>query len=91
MRICNLDGTVIKDKEMLHKILAEELEFPEWYGANLDALYDCLTDLKEETLISLRHVDVLEEQLENYVRLLEKALTAASEENPLIRWEEDGR
>lgn len=25
--------------------IAEALEFPDWYGHNLDALYDCLTDL----------------------------------------------
>ncbi len=24
--------------------LGHDLSFPEWYGANLDALYDCLTD-----------------------------------------------
>lgn len=24
--------------------LGKSLAFPEWYGANLDALYDCLTD-----------------------------------------------
>ncbi|WP_229795280.1 barstar family protein [Saccharothrix coeruleofusca] len=25
--------------------IGEALEFPDWYGHNLDALYDCLTDL----------------------------------------------
>ena len=25
--------------------LGRELKFPDWYGANLDALHDCLTDL----------------------------------------------
>lgn len=24
--------------------LGDQLEFPDWYGANFDALYDCLTD-----------------------------------------------
>lgn len=27
------------------KALAKGLSFPEWFGGNLDALYDCLTDL----------------------------------------------
>lgn len=28
----------------LLKDLGKALSFPDWYGANLDALYDCLTD-----------------------------------------------
>jgi ribonuclease inhibitor len=27
--------------------------FPEWYGRNLDALHDCLGDIREETVIVL--------------------------------------
>ncbi len=27
------------------KVLKRDLEFPEWFGGNLDALNDCLTDL----------------------------------------------
>ena len=30
--------------EQLEKI-GQDLKFPSWYGANLDALHDCLTDL----------------------------------------------
>lgn len=89
MRTCILDGTAIKDKDTLHNILARDLEFPEWYGKNLDALCDCLTDLKEETLIRILYGDAMDVQLGNYARLFRKALSAASEENPLVRWEED--
>ena len=32
--------------EKAHTYLAEELDFPNYYGRNLDALYDCLTDLR---------------------------------------------
>lgn len=35
----------LEDKAQLHEVLAQALEFPDWYGRNLDALYDCLTDL----------------------------------------------
>ena len=38
-----LDGKDFKTKEELHKVLKEELELPEYYGENLDALWDCLT------------------------------------------------
>jgi RNAse (barnase) inhibitor barstar len=32
------------DKESVLRELGHTLRFPDWYGANLDALYDCLTD-----------------------------------------------
>ena len=37
----------------LHTQLAESLDFPCWYGRNLDALHDCLTDLTEDLTITL--------------------------------------
>ena len=39
-----IDCTRIKTKEDLHRIFRETLRFPEWYGNNLDALYDCLSE-----------------------------------------------
>ena len=34
-----------------HEALKEALSFPDYYGHNLDALYDCLTDLDDTLLI----------------------------------------
>lgn len=38
--------TGLEAKAQLHNLLADALSFPDWYGNNLDALYDCLTDLE---------------------------------------------
>ncbi|WP_242221766.1 barstar family protein [Bacillus cereus group sp. BfR-BA-01380] len=38
-----LKGHEFISKEVLHKILKEKLDFPEYYGENADALWDCLT------------------------------------------------
>ena len=38
------------DKKELHARIAAALSFPDWYGHNLDALMDCLTDLDETTV-----------------------------------------
>jgi RNAse (barnase) inhibitor barstar len=35
------------NKKAVLKAIGRAFEFPDWYGANLDALYDCLTDLPE--------------------------------------------
>lgn len=34
-----------------HEYIKEKLEFPDYYGENLDALFDCLTELYNKTII----------------------------------------
>lgn len=45
MKQITLDGNLLGDAAQVHDYLKEMLEFPEYYGKNLDALFDCLTDL----------------------------------------------
>ena len=42
-----LDGNILADAAQVLNYLKEMLEFPEYYGKNLDALHDCLTDLED--------------------------------------------
>ncbi len=46
-RYVQIDLGTARDKQAALKAIGRALEFPDWYGANLDALYDCLTDLPE--------------------------------------------
>lgn len=46
-----LDGKLIKRDG--HDYLKEALSFPDYYGKNLDALYDCLCEIGVETEIIL--------------------------------------
>ena len=41
-----IDCSAITDAGGLHDLLAKALNLPGWYGHNLDALYDCLTELE---------------------------------------------
>ncbi|KIR03380.1 hypothetical protein P261_02195 [Lachnospiraceae bacterium TWA4] len=43
-----IDGNELTDSKALHKFLKQELNFPEYYGENLDALYDILSVYDEE-------------------------------------------
>lgn len=43
----------------MHAILARELNFPQWYGRNLDALHDCLTAICEQTQITFLNFPAL--------------------------------
>lgn len=42
-----LDGRTVDSRETLHQRLSELLHLPVWYGRNLDALHDCLTELRD--------------------------------------------
>lgn len=51
-----LDGNLIKKDG--HDYLMKALNFPDYYGKNLDALYDCLTEIEcEIELINADEVD----------------------------------
>lgn len=84
MKKCILDGERIVHKNQLHDTLAGSLGFPEWYGRNLDALYDCLTDIREEAEICILQMPLLEEKLGRYAVLLLKVLKDAAGENTAI-------
>lgn len=45
-----LDARILDNRETAHPYLKAMLPLPSHYGCNLDALYDCLTDLPETTV-----------------------------------------
>ena len=74
MKKVTIDTAELTTMEQIHDFLKEELNFPDHYGKNLDALYDCLTDISEETEIEL----IAEE--ESFLPL-KKVLTHAAKSN----------
>ena len=42
-----LDVSKMKTEAEAHEYMKRQFDFPDWYGNNLDALYDCLTDYQE--------------------------------------------
>lgn len=47
----HLDCAMLREKAAAHEYLARTLQLPDYYGRNLDALYDCLTALGPCTLV----------------------------------------
>lgn len=41
-----IDALNLRRKKEAHDYLAEVFNFPDYYGKNLDALYDCLSEMK---------------------------------------------
>ena len=81
-----LDCREMTDRERLHGLLARELHFPEWYGRNLDALFDLLTTLPGQWTLLLTHASALE-QLGNYKQAFLDTLQDAQAENPHLHIE----
>ena len=52
MKNIYLEGERLKSD--YHRYLKEKFDFPDYYGENLDALYDCLTEIGIETLITTK-------------------------------------
>ena len=50
-----LDGRALDSREALHQALSALLAFPAYYGKNLDALHDCLTDLSDPVHLTVLH------------------------------------
>ena len=56
-----IDGKLIKKNG--HDYLKEVFNYPDYYGKNLDALYDCLCEIGVETEIILRNSDEVSRDL----------------------------
>ena len=79
-----LDGAEIGSRRALHAFLQQALCLPAYYGRNLDALYDCLTDLYEPTELRVRHVELLKHRLGYYANSLLIVLRRAAQENEAV-------
>lgn len=84
MKTVILDGNEIISMSDIHNIFAEELDFPDYYGRNLDALYDCLGDVFEEVEIVIENREELSEMLGVSFDRLCNLLVDVSEENENI-------
>ena len=79
MKRVELIASQLTDKEVLHDVLARELELPEWYGRNLDALHDCLTELTDLELVLIGWPD------EGYLARVRRVIVDAVWENDNLK------
>ena len=66
MKIVLIDGNKIKTQKKLHSEFKKSLDLPDWYGENLDALYDVLTYITDEIGVIAVNTDLLAENLGEY-------------------------
>lgn len=76
-----LDGLKMFTKEDAHRHLKEGFQFPDYYGANLDALYDLLSTRSEPVEVRVENYDAMISSLGKYGIDLIKTIKEASHEN----------
>jgi len=74
-----IDCTLIHTREDLHRIFRETLGFPAHYGSNLDALYDCLTDISGK--VRLLSWETAELRLGTYGQKAKRVIASAALHN----------
>ncbi len=87
MKTIIIDFSKCKYPLDLHNEIREKLELPEWYGNNLDALWDMLTGFIE-TPISISVIfkptnKAVENLKENILKIIETFKEAAEEDNEI--------
>lgn len=75
-----LDAAMLRERLPAHDYLKEALALPDYYGRNLDALYDCLTEL-DETEIRFVNLDAAGD---SYFSRVLSVFQEAREENPRL-------
>ena len=81
-----VDMTGITDRRALHARMARCLPLPEWYGCNLDALYDALTDPAfPGGLITICGYGDFAESMPRYWRALQQMCHAVTDERDDLR------
>ncbi len=85
MKTAFLSPKEIHDLPALHAALARQLDFPAWYGANLDALHDLLCASTERTAIVLLGTRGLAAQLGPDLDRLLAVLEDLKRENSRVR------
>jgi ribonuclease inhibitor len=84
MKYVILDGEKMTSREIAHTYLASKLNFPCYYGKNLDALWDILSTVCEPIHIKLVNGEKLRDYLGDYGQSLLDALAEAAEANEKI-------
>ena len=70
-KLYTIDFSNVKYYMEIHPIIQKALDFPEYYGGSLDALWDCLRDMVGEPIhIEIVGLEVIERKFGNYASKL---------------------
>ena len=84
MKTYTIDLNSVYNADELHAEIRGVLPVPEFYGNNLDALHDVLTDFHEPCRIEFRNLTEAEITMPKYIRSLKKMCEDVMKENEKV-------
>ena len=84
MKTILLDGKKMNTKEETHEYISKTLAFPDYYGKNLDALWDMLSTYDEPIHIVFKNTQTLKSNPDEYGNKILKVFLDAKENNDNI-------
>lgn len=84
MRELVINSDRFSTSEELHLYLMEELHFPDYYGRDLSALHDCLTDISQETVLIFEMDGFQSEEIARYMKRVLRVVRDSAKENANI-------
>ena len=82
--ILDLEG--VSDKEDLYSRIRDAIEVPDYFGNNLDALYDVLTEDFEEKTIVVKGIEQSSDEMKDYMKKFRRLCDDVAEENEAIQF-----
>ncbi len=94
MLLVALDGKAMPNVESFYAFIKKELSLPDYFGNNLDALADCITDLshisqKEISIILHHQDDFLKEESEAVKKDILETLTFSVDELDIMHEQDE--
>lgn len=87
-----LNAAKLNSKETAHEYLKEKFSLPEYYGNNLDALHDCLSELTDVQAEVFNYDEENADYVKRVIRVMEDSLSEVSVENiKILDWNEYGK
>ncbi|MBQ5676450.1 MAG: barstar family protein [Lachnospiraceae bacterium] len=63
MKRIDLDGKLLQRTEVGHKYIQQVFSFPDYYGKNMDAFYDLLTEIGVDTEIVVSNASEMDQMM----------------------------
>ena len=83
-----LDLTDCKSLLQLHKTIKEAFCFPDYYGENLDALWDCMRGFcSADTMVYIKGVNTLPKSFNEYIKKIFEIFEDVKEEVQNVTFE----
>ena len=81
--LLNLSG--ISSRSEFYERVREAIEVPDYFGDNLDALYDILTEISSETIIKVTGMDSTAPEMESYMKKFRELCEDICGENEFVK------